>query len=42
MSTETFSHNVFLSHSAKDKAVMRPPAQRLREDGLRGETDHGI
>ena len=33
MSTE-FTHDVFLSHSAKDKAVVRPLAERLRQDGL--------
>jgi len=30
-----FSHDVFLSHSAKDKAVVRALAERLRADGLR-------
>ncbi len=34
MSTD-FSHDVFLSHSAKDKAVVRPLAERLRQDGLK-------
>ncbi len=34
MSTE-FHHDVFLSHSAKDKAVVRAIAERLRADGLR-------
>jgi hypothetical protein len=29
-----FKYDVFLSHSAKDKAVARPLAERLREDGL--------
>ncbi len=29
------THNVFLSHSAKDKAVVRAVAERLRADGLR-------
>ena len=29
-----FQYDVFLSHSAKDKAVVRPLAERLREDGL--------
>ena len=27
--------DVFLSHSAKDKAVVRPLAERLRKDGLK-------
>ena len=30
---EQFTHDVFLSHSAKDKAVVRPLAERLRADG---------
>lgn len=34
MSTEQFTHDVFLSHSSKDKAVVRPLAERLRKDGL--------
>jgi hypothetical protein len=29
-----FTHDVFLSHSAKDKAVVRPLAERLRNDRL--------
>jgi hypothetical protein len=29
-----FTYDVFLSHSAKDKAVVRPLAERLRADGL--------
>ena len=33
MSTEAFTHDVFLSHSAKDKAVVRPLAERLRAGG---------
>ena len=33
MNTESFAHDVFLSHSAKDKAVARSLAERLREDG---------
>jgi PIN domain nuclease of toxin-antitoxin system len=28
-------YDVFLSHSAKDKAVVRPLAERLRQDGLK-------
>src|SRR6185295_18842745 len=32
---EDFKYDVFLSHSAKDKAVVRPLAERLRADGLR-------
>ncbi len=30
-----FDDDVFLSHSAKDKAVVRPLAERLRRDGLK-------
>jgi hypothetical protein len=32
---DNFNYDVFLSHSAKDKAVVRPLAERLRADGLR-------
>ena len=32
---ETFAYDVFLSHSDKDKEVVRPIAERLRADGLR-------
>ena len=32
---DEFQHDVFLSHSAKDKAVVRPLAKRLRQDGLK-------
>jgi len=34
MSKPGFTYDVFLSHSAKDKAVVRPLAERLRADGL--------
>jgi hypothetical protein len=30
-----FTHDVFLSHSPKNKAVVRPLAERLRQDGLK-------
>ena len=33
--TPAFPYDVFLSHSAKDKAVVRPLAERLRVDGLK-------
>ena len=36
---DDFTHDVFLSHSAKDKAVVRAVAERLRKDGLRGWLD---
>jgi len=35
MSDAVFAHDVFLSYSAKDKAVVRAVAERLRADGLR-------
>jgi hypothetical protein len=33
--TDEFTYDVFLSHSAKDKEVVRSLAERLRADGLR-------
>ena len=35
MSESAFDYDVFLSHSAKDKAVVRSLAERLRADGLK-------
>lgn len=35
MSEPTFTHDVFLSHSSKDKAVVRELAARLKGDGVR-------
>ena len=35
MSEQVFPYDVFLSHSAQDKAVVRPLAERLRKDGLK-------
>jgi TIR domain len=35
MSTPAFPYDVFLSHSAKDKEVVRPLAERLWQDGLK-------
>jgi hypothetical protein len=32
---DAFPHDVLLSYSAKDKAVVQPPAERLRADGLK-------
>ena len=32
---DDFQYDVFLSHSAKDKAVVRPLAERLRQNGLK-------
>jgi hypothetical protein len=33
--SEQFTYDVFLSHSAKDKPIVRDLAQRLKADGLR-------
>ena len=33
--SDTFQYDVFLSHSAKDKAVVRDVAERLQKDGLK-------
>ena len=33
--SEPFAYDVFLSHSTKDKLVVRPVAERLRKDGLK-------
>ena len=35
MSNEVFIYDVFLSHSTKDKGVVRELAERLRKDGLK-------
>jgi hypothetical protein len=32
---DQFKYDVFLSHSSKDKDIVRPLAERLRADGLR-------
>lgn len=37
-----FQYDVFLSHSSKDKAVVRPLAERLRKDGLKVWFDEWI
>jgi hypothetical protein len=34
MNDQVFPYDVFLSHSSKDKAVVRTLAERLRQDGL--------
>jgi hypothetical protein len=39
---DEFKYDVFLSHSAKDKAVVRPLAERLRQDGLKVWFDEWI
>ena len=36
-----FPYDVFLSHSAKDQAAMRPLAERLRADGVK-HSDFGF
>jgi hypothetical protein len=33
--SENFTFDLFLSHSSKDKAVVRPLAERLRADGVK-------
>ena len=33
--SDGFDYDVFLSHSAQDKAVVRPLAERLRADGVK-------
>lgn len=35
MSAEQFTHDVFLSHSSKDKPAVRELAARLKKDGVR-------
>jgi small GTP-binding protein len=40
--SESFSYDVFLSHSARDKAVVRAVAERLRGDGLRVWLDEWV
>ena len=42
MSAGTFQYDVFLSHSSKDKAVVRPLAQRLRKDGVKVWIDEWV
>ena len=37
---DEFPYDVFLSHSAKDKAVVRPLAERWRADGLPNNSQH--
>ena len=39
---DDFPYNVFLSHHATDKAVVRPLAERLRKDGLKVWFDEWI
>src|SRR2546425_11620399 len=37
-----FQYDAFLSHSAKDKAVVRTVAERLRKDGLKVWLDEWV
>jgi len=37
---DEFPYDVFLSHSAKDKALVRPLAERLRADALPNNSQH--
>ena len=39
---EHFNYDVFLSHSSKDKAIVRDVAERLQADGLRVWFDEWI
>lgn len=39
---DQFNYDVFLSHSNKDKAIVRELAERLRADGLRVWLDEWI
>lgn len=39
---DEFLFDVFLSHSAKDKAVVRPLAERLRADGVKVWFDESV
>ena len=36
---DEFTHAVFLSHSSRDKALVRPLAERLRADGVKVSSD---
>jgi hypothetical protein len=42
MNAAAFTYDVFLSHSAKDTAVVRPLAERLRQDGLKVSSHFGF
>jgi hypothetical protein len=42
MGDAPFTHDVFLSHSAKDKPVVRELADRLRKDGLKVWLDEWV
>ena len=40
--SDSFAYDVFLSHSSKDKAVVRPIAERLQSDRLRAWFDEWV
>ncbi len=40
--TEKFTYDVFVSYSSKDKAVLHPLAERLRDDGLKVWLDEWV
>ena len=40
--TNEFQYDVFLSHSATEKAVVRPRPERLRQDWLKLWFDEGV
>jgi hypothetical protein len=42
MNEPPHTQDVFLSHSARDKAVVRPLAERLRQDGLKEPSRFGL
>jgi subtilisin family serine protease/alpha-tubulin suppressor-like RCC1 family protein len=42
MNSNAFPYDVFLSHSAKDKPVVRPLAERMRQDGLKVPSAFGL
>ncbi|MHB1308409.1 MAG: hypothetical protein ACYC23_15125 [Limisphaerales bacterium] len=39
MNGPAFPYDVFLSHSSNDKTVVRPLAERLRQDGRQGKAE---
>jgi hypothetical protein len=39
---DQFQYDVFLSHSAKEKSVVRPLAARVRKDGLKVSLNFGF
>ena len=39
---DEFAFDVFLNHSSRDKAIVRPLAERLRKDGVKGWFDEWV